>query len=133
MDINASSIASNSTAVVVGNQQAIPQHSAATASPINQSTAPSVAPISDAKTGQVKTLNNSSAILANFDKIKNGMTYAEVARILGSTGEKAGEFEVQDGIMTTYRWKGTEPVGGWEVAAQFNNVKLVNKTQFGLK
>lgn len=82
---------------------------------------------------QGKTTGGLSDAAANFDKIKPGMSYAEVAQILGSGGEKAGEFKIQNGLMAMYRWKGRSEKGEWILSAQFENGKLSNKSQFGLK
>ena len=112
--------ANNNTAVVINNQPP-PTN---TASGQNTTTAPptkqdlSNAPVLEAGNSQVKPVNSSRIpLLADFDKIKNGMPYPQVAKIFGSAGEKTAEFKGQDGIITTYRWKGSEQTSDWIVQA----------------
>ena len=69
---------------------------------------------------------------ANFDKIKNGMKYDDVVKILGKEGELVSESEVGGFKTVMYSWNGDE---GWgaNMNAMFQNGKLISKSQFGLK
>jgi hypothetical protein len=71
--------------------------------------------------------------MAAFDQLKNGMSYAEAARILGSRGTTQGELKMPNGSMAMYSWKGRGENGDWNITARFDNGKLVNKVQAGLK
>jgi hypothetical protein len=66
----------------------------------------------------------------NFDKIKDGMTIAEVESILGK-GEKASAGVSVAGVSVTgdvYEWKDGEKV----INVVFKDGKMVGKTQKGL-
>ncbi|MGI8495224.1 MAG: DUF3862 domain-containing protein, partial [Pyrinomonadaceae bacterium] len=86
-------------------------------------------PTADAK----KPTESVAVVLATFDKIQKGMTYAQVAAIIGSPGENAGSFKDETGAMTLYRWTGKAEKGEWILSAKFENGKLADKSQFGLK
>ncbi|EOA3902559.1 MULTISPECIES: hypothetical protein [Bacillus cereus group] len=69
-----------------------------------------------------------------FNRIQNGMTYEQVKDIIGSdgtilseSGEKGTEFYT---IM--YKWEGEGSIGA-NANFMFQNNKLMNKAQFGLK
>ena len=128
------SIANSNTGTVVNNQphliSKIPDQPAAATPPVNQVTP--AAQVSGNNTSQAKTTKNSSAAMESFNKIQNDMTYPEVAKILGSAGEKSGEFKVEGGVLTEYKWQGKESGRDFIVGAEFINGKLVRKTQFGL-
>ena len=125
--------ADNSTAVVVNNNimnRTIERPSTAptvTTPPQQNTSAPVV------KTESTKIPNASRVTMANFEKLKPGMSYAEAAKILGSAGSLSGKFKTQSGSMAMYSWKGKGDNGDWNVTARFDNGKLVNKVQVGLK
>ncbi len=69
--------------------------------------------------------------MEKFTSIKEGMTYEEVVKILGSEGEVTSSNELA-GIKTVmYQWKGTTL--GANMNATFQDSKMVSKAQFGLK
>ncbi len=82
---------------------------------------------------EAKKPDESNAVTTSFDKIQKGMNYREVAAIIGAPGENAGEFKVENGSITMYRWKGKTEKGDWILSAKFENGKLTDKSQFGLK
>lgn len=71
--------------------------------------------------------------MANFSKIKNGMKYADVVKILGKEGEVLSESEVSGYKTVMYKWDGDEGGFGANMNAMFQNGKMMSKSQFGLK
>ncbi len=73
-----------------------------------------------------------SVSLESFGKIKTGMKYDEVVKILGKEGEVLSETEMSGLRTVMYKWDGDE---GWgsNMNAMFQNGKLISKSQFGLK
>jgi len=67
---------------------------------------------------------------ATFAQLKTGMKYADVVKILGSEGEVLSESELGGTKTVMYQWKGD---GISNMNAMFQNNKLINKAQFGLK
>jgi Domain of Unknown Function with PDB structure (DUF3862) len=71
---------------------------------------------------------------AEFEAIKNGMTYEEVVEIIGSEGEMLSETgEAGTEFHTViYVWEGEGEFGA-NANFTFQGGKLMNKSQFGLK
>ena len=69
--------------------------------------------------------------LAEFNEIKNGMTYEQVKDIVGCDGTVNSDTEVMGSKMTIYSWYGKDGISNANVNIQ--NGKLINKTQIGLK
>jgi hypothetical protein len=68
--------------------------------------------------------------MEEFKKIKNGMTYEEVVKIIGFEGTEMSSTEI-GGIKTImYSWQNDD---GSNMNAMFQNNKLNTKAQFGLK
>ena len=68
--------------------------------------------------------------IEKFNKIKDGMAYWEVRSIIGTDGEKLSE-SVFSGITTVmYSWSNSN---GSNMNAMFQDGKLINKAQFGLR
>ena len=74
---------------------------------------------------------------ADYNQIRNGMSYREVVGIIGSQGEELssnrmeGVPGVMDSIETTmYMWQNSD---GSNMNAMFQNDKLVQKAQAGLR
>ncbi|MEF3066303.1 hypothetical protein [Pandoraea apista] len=42
--------------------------------------------------------------LSQFDSIREGMTYADVVKLLGSSGKQASSQDVNGTIVSTYSW-----------------------------
>lgn len=68
--------------------------------------------------------------LNEFNKIENGMTYEEVANIIGSEGTVMSESNILDNHTIIYYWYGKNGVANANFT--FSNDKLINKTQIGL-
>lgn len=65
----------------------------------------------------------------SFAAIENGMSYEEVAALMGSEGELASETEAGGSISQLYQWESD----GWGIAqVMFMDDKVVNKTQIGI-
>lgn len=94
---------------------------------------PTVPAQENTKAGEPKKPDGSNVVTITFDKIQKGMNYREVAAIIGAPGENAGEFKVEKGSVVMYRWKGKTDKGEWILSAKFENGKLTDKSQFGLK
>ncbi len=77
--------------------------------------------------------SESAVVIADYNKIQKGMDYKQVAAIIGSPGENAGDFKDGGGTITLYRWTGKSDEGEWTLSAKFQNGKLADKSQFGLK
>lgn len=75
-------------------------------------------------------VKKSGVTMENFNKIKTGMRYADVVEILGQEGEVISESEVAGINTIMYQWSGGMLSN---MNAMFQNGKLVNKAQFGLK
>jgi hypothetical protein len=68
--------------------------------------------------------------MAQFSSLKTGMTLEEAIAILGGPGEELSSNDIA-GIQTVmYMWKGA---GVANMNAMFQNGKLIQKAQFGLK
>lgn len=71
---------------------------------------------------------------AQFESIKNGMTYKEVVKIIGGEGELISESGASGDelhtVMYMYNGKGST---GANANFMFQDDKLVNKAQVGLK
>ncbi|MFD1424671.1 DUF3862 domain-containing protein [Laceyella tengchongensis] len=73
---------------------------------------------------------NDEVTMEEFKKIKNGMTYEEVVKIIGFEGTEMSSTEI-GGIKTImYSWQNDD---GSNMNAMFQNNKLNTKAQFGLK
>ena len=74
---------------------------------------------------------------AQYDRIEDGMSYTQVARIIGSYGEEMARNRLEGipGVMpsvstVSYSWQN---VYGSNMNAMFQNDRLVMKAQFGLR
>lgn len=69
--------------------------------------------------------------LEEFNKIQNGMSYEEVKNIIGSDGTVVSDTEIEGFRMIIYSWYGEDEISNANF--NFQNNKLTNKTQIGLK
>lgn len=79
--------------------------------------------------------NDPKLTAAEFKKIKNGMTLAEVEKIIGGEGELQSEVGAEgDSTYTVmYTWKGTGFGSNANVTFQGNPAVVQMKAQFGLE
>lgn len=73
----------------------------------------------------------SGVTLANFDRIREGMSYEEVVSILGSSGELISSSDLVGTKTEMYQWQGTSL--GANMNAMFQDGRLISKAQFGLE
>lgn len=92
----------------------------------------SLAEVSQASAQPVSQPRNITGItMSNYDRLKTGMTYKQVAEILGKDGIELSSNEIA-GIKTAmYQWQG-ESLGA-NMNAMFQSGKLISKAQSGLK
>lgn len=77
------------------------------------------------------TTVSSGVTMANYNKLRDGITYAQAVAILGKEGTEISSNNIA-GIKTVmYEWKGD----GWgtNMNAMFQDGKLISKAQFGLE
>jgi hypothetical protein len=87
----------------------------------------------------VANMADGKCSLAEFNRIDYGMSYAQVVQIIGGEGELTSANRIQGvaGVMESietklYQWEG---VGGFgaNMLVMFQNDKVIQKSQFGLK
>lgn len=71
----------------------------------------------------------SGVTIENFNKLKTGMKYEDVVKILGSEGTVISESEVAGYKTVMYQWKGGYVAN---MNCMFQNGKMMSKAQFGL-
>jgi hypothetical protein len=68
--------------------------------------------------------------MANYQRLDTGMSYAEVAAILGNGGEEMSRNEIAGITTVMYMWR---RFGGGNMNAMFQNDRLIQKAQSGLR
>ena len=71
--------------------------------------------------------------MANYDRLQNGMTYAQVVQILGKEGERSNVMESGGIKIEMYKWAAAEDGSDARLDAFFKNGRLDKKSQFALK
>jgi len=66
---------------------------------------------------------------AEFDMIREGMTYQQVVGIIGAPGEQMSSSDIAGYRTVMYSWTNSS---GSNMNAMFQNGKLIQKAQFGL-
>lgn len=79
-----------------------------------------------------KEASGAGVTMANFNKIESGMTYEQVVELLGEEGTVLSQSDVAGFHTVMYTWNGEGGFGA-NMNAMFQNGKLVNKAQLGLK
>lgn len=75
---------------------------------------------------------NLGVTLAGYNALREGMSYAEAVRVLGGSGTELSSGGAVAGYATVmYQWKASDGIGN--MTAMFQNDRLINKAQFGLK
>ncbi|MFC1688094.1 hypothetical protein ACFL07_00355 [Pseudomonadota bacterium] len=67
--------------------------------------------------------------MAEFNRIENGMTYAQVRQIIGASGEEISRSDLAGYTTVMYTWTNSN---GSNMNAMFQNGGLITKAQFGL-
>jgi hypothetical protein len=70
--------------------------------------------------------------MVNYSKLQTGMSYEEVVSILGSNGEEMSSNDIAGYKSVMYKWDGDGSFGA-NLNAMFQNGKLIQKAQYGLK
>ncbi len=68
--------------------------------------------------------------LAEYEQIRDGMSYAQVTVIIGAAGQEMGRSDLAGYTTVIYGWSNP---GGSNMNATFQNERLVNKAQSGLR
>jgi hypothetical protein len=68
--------------------------------------------------------------LSEYEQIREGMSYAEVTAIIGASGQELSRSELAGYRTVMYSWGNQN---GSNMNAMFQNDKLVNKAQLGLR
>ena len=72
------------------------------------------------------------ATLSKFNRIKDGLNYDQVARIMGCEGSEIGEESTSEGVyVVMLGWAGADP--GTAVTVSFANGEVNSKSQTGLR
>ena len=84
---------------------------------------------------KVNPKNESNMSEAEFDQIKNGMTYDQVTAIIGGPGEIVSEIGTPGDQFYTVKYQFKGDGGMWDAHADltFQSGKLNTKAQTGLK
>lgn len=70
--------------------------------------------------------------MAEFSKIKTGMSYNRVKSIIGGPGEVLSENSIAGHHTIMYKWDGESGFGA-NANVMFQNRKVIQKSQFGLR
>lgn len=68
--------------------------------------------------------------LAEYEQIREGMTYEQVRTVIGTPGEELSRSDLAGYTTVMYSWSNPN---GSNMNAMFQNGRLVNKAQFGLR
>lgn len=74
----------------------------------------------------------SAATLAEYNRIRVGMSYDEVREIIGAQGTEMSRNPIGGIATVMYSWRGAG-IAGANMNAVFQDGKLVDKAQFGLR
>lgn len=86
----------------------------------------------DAATELNEPKNDPAISSDEFTQLQTGMSYDDAARIIGSPGELLSENEIAGTRTVMYMWDGDSGIGA-NANAMFQDDKLVQKSQFGLR
>lgn len=95
---------------------------------------PTPTPDSTSTTTKDSTKTTSSSdsgglTMENYENIKNGMTYEEVVKLLGSNGEETRSSTIGKIELKSYKWEGDDYK---RIYVNFRDNKVNSKTQSGL-
>jgi hypothetical protein len=71
--------------------------------------------------------------MANFNRLRMGMSYAQVTAIIGEPSQEMSRVEVAGTETVMYMWEADGITFGGNMNAMFQNGRLVSKAQFGLR
>lgn len=81
-------------------------------------------------TPHIEPTINKGVTLANYYRLKTGMTYQQVVQILGREGTEMSSSEIGQISTVMFMWRGQ--AHGGNMNAMFQNGQLVSKAQFNL-
>ena len=106
--------------------------------PIHPASRPTV-PTVEAPTGLLEGIQRvaqtdvgGSATLAHFNRIQNGMTYADVLAIIGAEGTESMEYRLMGTLNEHFDWRGVGR-GYSNLTVYFQNGYVSDKMHIGLK
>jgi hypothetical protein len=73
----------------------------------------------------------SSVSLKSYDRLNEGITYAQACEVLGMRGTLSDEYKIMDSTYQTFEWPGNANMSS--MTATFENGKLSSKFQIGLE
>ncbi|NNE64979.1 MAG: DUF3862 domain-containing protein [Pyrinomonadaceae bacterium] len=85
---------------------------------------------SDDKSDDSKSSGSGDLSMANYEKIKSGMSHKEVSDILGSDGSETRSSTSGNTEYKSYKWEGDNYV---RIYVNFKDDKMTSKSQTGLK
>jgi len=104
---------------------------------VNKETASSILEFFNGKTSASPSPSRAVLTMAKYDAIKTGMSYIDVVAIIGFGGEELSRNKINGvpGVMESvetimYQWVNS---GGSNMNAIFQNNRLFQKAQFGLR
>jgi len=106
---------------IAGRQEA-PKSSGAPAPPVAATSAAQQQPEPEPEPG---------ITMADYQQLRTGMTYPQVVAILGEEGEELSSNEIAGTRTVMYQWRAG--AFGGNMNAMFQDGKLIQKAQFGLR
>jgi hypothetical protein len=93
--------------------------------------APKDGSVSSSKAGEATSeVSEPGLTMAGYNRIENGMTFEQVTAIIGQPSQEMSRNEMAGTETVMYMWEGSL---GANMNAMFQNGKLVQKAQFGLR
>ncbi|MFN2427119.1 MAG: hypothetical protein ABR587_11810 [Candidatus Binatia bacterium] len=68
--------------------------------------------------------------LAEYERLREGMTYSDAVGIIGASGQELSRSDIAGYSTVMYSWSNSN---GSNMNAMFQNGRLANKAQFGLR
>lgn len=82
--------------------------------------------------GETSSIKSELITISEFNRIETGMSYEEVAEIIGSSGQLSSKVDMAGIVTEIYMWNGYGSIGA-NANVTFQNGKVIGKAQAGLK